>query len=91
MVLLTRSSFPVSSVLPVSCQVGNLQAVGSINIVKSDGTTETVFDSVQIASICLAFMFARNQCYLIASDDIMIINVSNLKLLILETTFLTKN
>ena len=90
MVLFTQSSFPQSSVLPMSGQVGTVQAVGSINIAKSDGTTETVFDSVQTALNCLAFMSARNQSYLMASDDIMIINVSNVKLLILETTFLNQ-
>ena len=90
MVLFTQNSFPVSSDLPVSGQVGTVQAVGSINIVTSDGTTETVFDSVQTALNCLAFMSARNQYYLMASDDIMIINVSNVKLLVLETTFLNQ-
>ncbi len=83
MVLFTQSSFPQSSVLPISGQIGNVQAVGSINIVKSDGTTETVFDSVQTALNGLAFMSARNKYYLMASDDIMIINVSNVKLLTL--------
>ena len=57
MVLFTSNSFPQSSVLPISGQTGTLQVVGSINLVKSDGTTETVFDSVQTALNCLAFMF----------------------------------
>jgi hypothetical protein len=74
----------------MSGQVGTVQVVGSINIVKYDGTTETVFDSVQTALSCLAFMCVRNQYYLMASDDTMITNVSNVKLLILETTFLNQ-
>jgi hypothetical protein len=74
----------------VSGQVGTVQAVGSIHIVKSDGTTDSVFDSVQTALNCLAFMSARNQYYLMASDDIMILNVSNVKLLVLETTLLNQ-
>lgn len=90
MVLFTQTSFPVSSVLPISGQVGTLQTVGSVNLVKSDGTTETIFDSVQTALNCLAFMSARKQYYLMANDDIMVINISNVKLLVLETTFLNQ-
>ena len=90
MVLFSSNSFPQSSALPISGQVGTVQVVGSINLIKSDGTTETVFDSVQTALNCLAFMSARNQYYLMANDDIMIINVCNVKLLILETTFLNQ-
>ena len=90
MTIFTQSSFSPSSALPISGQVGTVQVVGSINLIKSDGTTETVFDSVQTALNCLAFMSARNQYYLLASDDIMVINVSNVKLLILETTFLNQ-
>ena len=90
MTIFTQSSFSPSSALPISGQNGTVQVVGSINLIKSDGTTETVFDSVQTALNCLAFMSARNQYYLLASDDIMVINVSNVKLLILETTFLNQ-
>ncbi len=59
MVLFTQSSFPASSALPISGQVGTLQTVGSVNREMSDGTSETVFDSVQTAPNCLAFMSAR--------------------------------
>ncbi len=69
MVLFSQSSFPLSSTLPFSGQVGTVQAVGSISIVKSDETAETIFGSVQTARNCLAFMSARNQYYLMASDD----------------------
>ncbi len=49
----------------MSGQVGTAQAEGPINLIKSDGTTETVFDSVQTALNCLALMSARSQYYLI--------------------------
>ena len=58
-----------------------------INLIKSDGVTEMVFDKLETALKCLAFMDARYQYYLMANDDIMIVNVSGVKLLILETTF----
>ena len=61
-----------------------------VNIIKSDGVTETVFADLNTALRCLAFMVARNQYYLQASDDIIIVNVSGTKLLILETTFLNQ-
>jgi len=65
-------------------------ALAPITIIKSDQTTETVFDSLDTAVRCLAFMNARKQYYLQANDDIMIMNVSSVKLLILETTMLNQ-
>jgi hypothetical protein len=49
-----------------------------------------VFDKLETALKCLAFMDARYQYYLMANDDIMIVNVSGVKLLILETTFMNQ-
>jgi hypothetical protein len=74
----------------MSGHIGILQAVGSISIVKSNGTAETVFDSAQTALNCLAFMPARNQYYMMRSDDIMIFNKFKVKLLFLDTTFLNQ-
>ena len=61
-----------------------------VNIVLSDGSTNTVFDSVYTGLNTLEFMMSRNQYYLMASDDIMIVNVDGVKLLILETTFMNQ-
>ena len=84
--IFTSESFSEYSVeLPSEESVKNPTDV--VNIIKSDGVTETVFQDVTIALRCLAFMVARNQYYLQASDDIIIVNVSGTKLLVLETTF----
>ena len=61
-----------------------------VNIIKSDGTTETIFQDVNTALRCLNFMVSRNQYYLQANDDVIIVNVSGTKLLVLETTFLNQ-
>ena len=87
--IFTSESFSEYSVeLPSEESVKNPTDV--VNIIKSDGVTETVFQDVTIALRCLAFMVARNQYYLQASDDIIIVNVSGVKLLVLETTFLNQ-
>ena len=74
--------------LPSGQSVKN--ATDPVNIIKSDGTTETIFQDVNTALRCLAFMVSRNQYYLQANDDIIIVNVSGTKLLVLETTFLNQ-
>ena len=56
----------------------------------SDGSTTVVFDAILTGLYLLGFMQSRNQYYLQASDDVMIINVSGIKLLILETTFMNQ-
>ena len=58
----------------------------SITLIKSDATTETVFDSLTSASKCLNVMNSKNMYYLMAGDDITVINCQT-KLLILENTF----
>ena len=63
---------------------------GAVSLILSTGRTETVFDSLDTALRCLAFMHARKQYYLQASDDIIIVNVSGVKLLILETSMLNQ-
>ena len=63
---------------------------GAVTLVKSDGTTETVFDSLDTALRCLNFMNSRKQYYMSANDDIMIVNISGTKVMILETTFLNQ-
>ena len=59
---------------------------GSITLIKSDATTETVFDSLTTALTCLNFMNSKNMYYLMAGDDLTIVNCQT-KLLILENTF----
>ena len=61
-----------------------------ISLIMSDGTTKTIFDNVYTGLNTLEFMMRRNQYYLMASDDIMLINVDGVKLLILETTFMNQ-
>jgi hypothetical protein len=63
---------------------------GNISITKDDGSTVVVFSSVQDGLTCLQFMYSKNMYYLQASEDIMIINVSGVKLLILETTVMNQ-
>ena len=64
----------------------SLTDTGSITLIKSDATTETVFDSLTTALKCLKFMNSKNMYYLMAGDDITIVNCQT-KLLILENTF----
>ena len=64
----------------------SLTDTGSITLIKSDATTETVFDSLTTALKCLNFMNSKNMYYLMAGDDITIVNCQA-KLLILENTF----
>ena len=64
----------------------SLTDTGSITLIKSDATIETVFDSLTTALKCLNFMNSKNMYYLMAGDDITIVNCQT-KLLILEKTF----
>ena len=64
--------------------------MSGINLNMSDGTITTVFDNIYTGLNTLEFMMSRNQYYLMASDDVMIINVDGAKLLILETTFMNQ-
>ena len=59
----------------------------TVTLIMSDGTTQTVFSSLLIARRCQTYMNSRNQYYLQASDDIIIINCET-KLLIMEMTFM---
>ena len=64
----------------------SLTDTGSITLIKSDATTETVFDSLTTALKCLNFMNSKNMYYLMAGDDITVVNCQT-KLLIVENTF----
>ena len=64
----------------------SLTDTGSVTLIKSDATVETVFDSLTTALKCLNFMNSKNMYYLMAGDDITIVNCQT-KLLILENTF----
>ena len=63
---------------------------GNVSITKDDGSTVVIFNSVQDGLTCLQTMYSKNMYYLQASEDIMIINVSGVKLLILETTVMNQ-
>ena len=62
-------------------------STSGVTLNMSDGTTNTIFDSVYTGLNTLEFMMSRNQYYLMASDDVMLINVDGVKLLLIETTF----
>ena len=62
----------------------------AINLFMSDGTTNSIFDNVYTGLNTLEFMMSRNQYYLMASDDVILVNVDGVKLLILETTFMNQ-
>ena len=63
---------------------------GAVTIVLSSGLTETVFNDLDTALRCLNFMNSRKQYYMQVNDDIMIVNISGVKLMILETTMLNQ-
>ena len=63
---------------------------GNVSMVKSDGTSALIFNSVSDGLTCLHHMHINNLYYLQLSDDIVLINLSGVKLLILETTFLNQ-
>jgi len=65
-------------------------STSGVNLIMSDGTTNTIFDSVYTGLNTLEFMMSRNQYYLMASDDVMLINVDGVKLLLIETTFMNQ-
>jgi hypothetical protein len=56
----------------------------------SDGTSPTIFDSKWTALRCMRLMRERGQWMLQASDDVMIIAVSDAKLLIAEATLINQ-
>ena len=91
------SGFTTPSVIQPSHTTTTTTASGSITIpggnvsmVKSDGTNATIFNSVQDGLTCLQFMHSKGMYYLQFSDEITLINISGVKLLILETTFLNQ-
>ena len=62
-----------------------LTDTGSINIILSTGVNQPVFDSLSTALKCFNFMNSRNQYFIMAGDDITIINCQT-ELLIFENT-----
>ena len=90
MALFDSTDFSTYTVDVPSSEVGNaLIDNGNISLIKSDGSTQIVFNSLETALKCLNFMNARNQYYIIAGDDITIVNCQT-KLLILENTFINQ-
>ena len=63
-------------------------SVASVNLIMSDGVTISFFDSVATGLKLIEFMNSRNQYYLQASDDIMIINVDGAKLFIINLLYI---
>ena len=63
---------------------------GNVSIIKSDGTTEVIFDDLQQGLTCLQKMNTNGQYYLNAGEDVVCVNVSGVKLLLLETTFMNQ-
>ena len=59
---------------------------GNINIILTTGVNQPVFKSLSTALKCLNFMNARNQCFIMAGDDITIVNCQT-KLIIFEECF----
>ena len=51
-----------------------ITGTGSINIILSTGVNQPVFNSLSTALKCLNFMNSRNQYFIMANDDITIIN-----------------
>ena len=89
MALLTSANFPgITLETPTNGTVTNPNSSVSFN--KSDGTVAVIFDSVTSAMLCLAFMEARDQYYMLVNDDIMVVNVSGVKLIVMETTFINQ-
>ena len=86
MTIFTSSDFTGYTVDTPNGQSGNPIDTGSITLIKSDATTETVFDTLTTALKCLNFMNSKNMYYLMAGDDITIVNCQT-KLLILENIF----
>ena len=62
---------------------------GVVSLTKSDGVTQTVFSSLTVALKALNFMNSRSQYYMMAGDDITIVNLQT-KLLIVENTFVNQ-
>ena len=52
----------------------SLTESGSITLIKSDATTETVFDTLTTALKSLSFKNSKHMHYLMAGDDITIVN-----------------
>jgi hypothetical protein len=80
---------PESSFVEVTTATHAL-SVAPVNLIMSDGSINTIFDSVATGLKLLEFMNSRNQYYLQASDDLMVINVDGVKLLLIETSFMNQ-
>jgi len=78
-----------SLLTPTNPASGYTPTTDAVSIILSDGTTQTVFSSLGVARRCQTYMNSKNQYYLQASDDIVIINCET-KLLICEMTFLVQ-
>lgn len=68
MSLFVASDFANNSV-DVPSGAGSLIDTGNVSIIKSDGTTQIVFDTLTTALKCLNFMNANNMYYITSSDN----------------------
>ena len=62
---------------------------GIMKIIPSTGVNQPVFNSLDTALKCFNFMNSRNQYFIMANDDITIVNCQT-KLLIFENTFINQ-
>ena len=67
----------------------SLTDTGSITLIESDATTEMAFDSLTTALKCFNFMNSKNMYYLMAGDDITIVNCQT-KLLMFENVLINQ-
>ena len=88
---LVTSIQPATTTTTTNAQgVSSTVVGGNVTMVKSDGTNALIFNSVSDGLTCLHHMHINGIYYLQLSDDIVLINLSGVKLLILETTFLNQ-
>ena len=75
-----------SSVIDVPVgESGTVTDNGNIRIIKYDGVTQMVFNSLSTALKCLKFMNSRGQYYMAAGDDMTML-IQQTKLLIVGNT-----
>lgn len=93
--LFTAASFPgvtrPAPVLPTGLTGTNpAGASDAVSLTLSDGSVAQVFDTLEAALRCMAYMQAQNMWLLQASDDVAVVSVSGTKLLCLEMTLVNQ-
>jgi hypothetical protein len=85
--LFDSSDFPTFDIPSVT---GGIKGSGVVQMYLSDNTLKNVFSSLDVALGCLKYMKTNNLYSITPSDDLTIINVDDVKLLVLENTFLNQ-